>query len=136
MKKTLLLFLLSGAPVFAQTLEFSKLETRMIRANWNTLSIPVGQASFAARITEALADTTAKLDKNQVIAVANAFEDKGWFAGADSFVVAYREYRDSVKFKTKTRQKFIEQFFPNYNDQLALSNAWAKIRKFLVESAK
>ena len=136
MKKTLLLFLLSGLPLFAQTLEFSKLETRMIRANWNTLSIPVGQAEFASKITKALSDTTAKLDKNQVIAVANAFEEKGWFAGADSFVVAYREYRESAKFKTETRRKFIEQFLPNFNDQLALANAWSKIRKFLVESAK
>lgn len=134
--KTLLLILLSSAPLFAQTLEFTKLETRMIRANWNTISIPTSQAEFAGKITKALSDTTAKLDKNQVIAVANAFEEKGWFAGADSFVVAYREYRDTSKFKVESRRKFIEQFLPNFNDQLALSNAWAKIRKFLIESPK
>lgn len=134
--KTLLLILLSSAPLFAQTLEFTKLETRMIRANWNTISIPTSQAEFAGKITKALSDTTAKLDKNQVIALANAFEEKGWFAGADSFVVAYREYRESAKFKVESRRKFIERFLPNFNDQLALSNAWAKIRKFLIESPK
>jgi len=135
MKKHLLLLLLPCA-LFAQTLEFTKLETRMIRANWSTLRVEMEQAEFAGKITKALSDTTAKLDKNQVIAVANAFEEKGWFAGADSFVVAYREYRDTSKFKVESRRKFIEQFLPNFNDQLALSNAWAKIRKFLIESNK
>lgn len=137
MKKLVLLLLLSGSPLFAQDslVTFTRLETLLLRSNWNRISVPVAQAEYAGKITKALSDTTAKLNLNQAISVANAFEEKGWFSYADSFVVAYREYRESVRFKNGNR-RFIEEHLPKFNDQLALSQARKKIRDFIIRSKK
>lgn len=138
MKKFIMLSLLSVSfTAFAQDslIAFTRLETLVLRANWKDIVIKAEQAPLAAKITIALADTAAKLSVYQAITVANAFEEKGWFTYADSFVVAYREYRESVKFKIGNR-RFIEEHLPKFNDQLALSQARKKIRDFIIRSKK
>lgn len=137
MKKLILISLLSVSPLFAQDslVTFTRLETLVLRANWKDIVIKAEQAPFAAKITIALADSVAKLSVHQAITVANAFEEKGWFSYADSFVVAYREYRESVKFKNGNR-RFIEEHLPRFNEQAALSQSWKKIRDFIKRSAK